>query len=478
MIAEKEFERVTREILEKITPSPNDRERKEALAKALELKVMAACKEFGINAVVRVEGSFAKDTWLKEDPDIDVFMRLPTSIPHVTLGEVALKVAKKATEGSKQVERFAEHPFLEAFVDETRVNIVPCYDTMPGEWLSATDRTPYHTDYINKCLDKALLGDVRLLKRFMKGIGVYGAEIKIGGFSGYLCELLVLHYGSFLKVLEAFADYNPKLIIDIESHYKQRLHDIDLLFPEILVIVDPVDKGRNVASAVQPRRLHIFVAACRAFIRKPNTEFFYPLITNSLSAEELQTTLKNRGSALIFLTLGKVEAVPDVLWGQLHRTLKALRKQLQLCDFKVLRDDVWNEDSAGISVFIFELEQQVLPSAKKHLGPPLEFRKECERFLAKYTSRDSVLAGPFIDNGRWVVEIPRKFSDAAKLLAAKVEGGGRNAGVAGIIAKSDSENFLILVGDEITEHYVYNEDFAVFLTAFLSGKPSWLEMDN
>ena len=31
----------------------------------------------------------------------------------------------------------------------------------------------------------------------MQGIGVYGAEIKVGGFSGYLCELLVMKYGGF-----------------------------------------------------------------------------------------------------------------------------------------------------------------------------------------------------------------------------------------------------------------------------------------
>jgi tRNA nucleotidyltransferase (CCA-adding enzyme) len=64
------------------------------------------------------------------------------------------------------------------------------------EWLSATDRTPF-IHYVKKRLGKTLQDDVRLLKKFMQGIKVYGAEIKTGGFSGYLCELLILHYGSF-----------------------------------------------------------------------------------------------------------------------------------------------------------------------------------------------------------------------------------------------------------------------------------------
>ena len=137
-----------------------------------------------------MEGSVAKDTWLSENPDIDVFIRLPTSIPRKNLGEIGLKIARKAAANARQVERFAEHPYLEAFMDGYRVDIVPCYDAKKGEWQSATDRTPYHTDYIRKRLEINLLGEARLLKRFMQGIGIYGAELKIGGFSGYLCELL------------------------------------------------------------------------------------------------------------------------------------------------------------------------------------------------------------------------------------------------------------------------------------------------
>ncbi len=345
----------------------------------------------------------------------------------------------------------------------------------PGEWLSATDRTPFHTDYVNEHLNKTLRGDVRLLKKFMKGIGVYGAEIKIGGFSGYLCELLVLHFGSFSKTLQAFAQHMPRRVIDIEGYYFNRQRDLELLFPEPLIIIDPVDKARNVASAVQPQKLHTFVAAARAFLKEPSAEFFSPLKTHPLSVEELRETLKNRGSTLIFLAFPKIEAVPDVLWGQLHRTRKALRKQLELADFEVMRDTVWSEDNSADSIFVFELEAQILPATKKHLGPPLEFQKECESFLEKYSASRDLVAGPFIDGGRWVVELPRKLTDAAELLRTKLRFGGRDVGVAELIAKALHENFLILVGEEVTEHYIYNNGFGEFLTGFLSGKPFWLE---
>ncbi len=470
----KEIDAITKQVLKKITPSAVDRARMETLAKALELSVSSACEANGVDAVVRVEGSVAKDTWLKEDPDIDVFMQLPATLPRAELEEVALRIARQATTGAKQVERFAEHPYLEAFVDGTRVNIVPAYAATYGQWLSATDRTPHHTDYVNKNLSPLQRGEVRLLKKFMKGIQVYGAEIRVGGFSGYLCELLVLACGSFTAVLETFADHKPKRVIDLEGYYEQRKHEITLLFPEPLVIVDPVDKARNVASAVQPQKLDQFVAASRAFLKAPNVEFFEPLQTQSLSVEELRQALQNRGSTMLFLTLCEIKAIPDILWGQLHRTRKAIHKQLELADFKVLRDAVWSQDKAELTVFVFELEQQVLANVKKHLGPPLQLAYECEQFLSKYVSNVEVVSGPFLEDSRWIVELHRRHTDAAELLQEKLASGGKEAGVADLVAKALKDNFQILIGDDIVQYYAYNEGLAVFLTDFLSGKPFWL----
>jgi tRNA nucleotidyltransferase (CCA-adding enzyme) len=462
------------EILTKITPTKKDRAKIEALAKKLEQQVAAACKQHGVKATVRIEGSVAKDTWLREEPDIDIFMRLPTSIPRRSLGEISLKIAREATQGSRQIERFAEHPYLEAFVDGFRVNIVPCYDAEPGEWLSATDRTPFHTDYVKKRLNNALRGEVRLLKKFLQGIKAYGAEIKTGGFSGYLCELLILHHESFTKTLKAFTQFTPRTTIDIERHYAGREKELRLLFQESLVIVDPVDKGRNVASAVQPQKLYTLVAAARTFLKKPSEKFFYPPKTKALPTKTLKNALENRGSDLIFLTLGEIDAVPDVLWGQLYRTQRSLRKQVELSDFRVLRDAVWS-DEKNLNVFVFEVEQRRLPSVRKHLGPPLEREKECENFLSKHVRNDSLVSGPYIEDGRWVVELGRKYTDIVELLREKLKGGGRDAGVAELISQAFQEKLEILVNAEVIEVYQDNRAFAEFLTDFLSGKPFWLE---
>lgn len=471
---EDEVNQLTKRILKKITPKKEEYAKIEALSRELEQKIMLACKQEGITAIVRVEGSVAKDTWLSGNPDIDVFMRLPTSIPRKNLGEIGLKIAKKAAGNAKQLERFAEHPYLQIFLDGIRADIVPCYDSKPGEWQSATDRTPYHTDYIQQHLSKEMHGEVRLLKKFMQGVDIYSAEIKVGGFSGYLCELLIMKYGSFAKTMGAFAAYNQRVVLDLECFYLERANELALLFPEPLVIVDPVDKGRNVASAVQPQKLYTLIGASRAFLEKPAEVFFYPPKSKTLSTEALRHQLGERGSAIVFLVLGELNAVPDVLWGQLYRSKRSLRTLLETNDFKVLKVGVWSNEKTQ-SVFMFEIEQQLLPNIKKHWGPPLEREAECKKYLAKYVNNYQVISGPYIEDGRWLVELPRKNPDASLLLRKKLAGGGKTAGVADMIAESIQKNLKVLVNSEVIEAYENNGDFAEFLTNFLVDKPFWLK---
>ena len=469
-----EIHYVTNQVLKKITPKRYERSRVEALSQSIQKRIILACQNEGIKAIVRLEGSVAKDTWLSENPDIDIFIRFPTSIPRKSLGEIGLKIARHAASTGRQVERYAEHPYLEVFIDDYRIDIVPCYDTTPGNWQSATDRTPYHTDYIKRHLETRLRGEVRLLKKFMQGIGVYGAELKIGGFSGYLCELLTLKYGSFSQVAEAFAAYNQRIVIDLEGFYAKRENELKLLFPEQLIIIDPVDKTRNAASAVNPQKLYTLIAASRILLEKPKIEFFYPPKPKMFSAKTLKCCLQKSASTVIFLTINQIEAVPDVLWGQLYRSKRALSSLLGLNDYNVLKDAVWSNEK-NLSIFIFKLESQKLVNLKKHLGPPLERESESKKYLSKYSENPKILCGPYVENGRWVIEKARKNVDAVDLLKEIATNGCKNSGVADLISQSIKGGFQVLVDSEIVRIYGENNEFAVFLTEFVTCRPFWLE---
>ena len=455
------------------TPRREERQRIHALASKLKTRVEEAAQKAGVKVKVRVEGSVAKDTWLRESPDIDIFMRVPPTVPREALGKMYLDIAKKATSEAKQIERFAEHPYLEAILDGTRINIVPCYEVEKGEWKSAADRTPFHTDYVKPQLNEQLCSQIRLLKRFMKGIGVYGAEIEVGGFSGYLCELLTLFYGSFLQTVTAASDWKARVFIDLEKHYQSQGDAQRRIFREPLVIVDPGDKERNAASAVRLQPMNEFTAASRAFLKKPRLGFFYPSRTKAFTPEELQEALGNRGTGLVFVKTGRIDAVPDILWGQLYKSQRALRTGVRQHEFTVVRDAVWSSED-NVNIFLLELLHTSLPPVKRHLGPPVEKRDECERFLHKHAGSDRTVSGPFIEKGRWVVDLQRKFVDVVELLSSLLADGGRGIGIAERVSQAIATHAEILVNEEILSAYAHIAGFAEFLTDYITGKPRWL----
>lgn len=466
------FEEIRWEVLKRVNPNESDQKKVQALANSLTKKVELATKKRGIEAEVRVEGSVAKDTWLRDCPEIDVFMRVDGSVPRKEFGEALLDAAKEATKNYVQIERYAEHPYIEAVTDEgIYLNVVPCYKVKQGNWISATDRTPFHTDYIKPHITPKLSEEVRLLKRFMKGINVYGAEIKVGGFSGYLCELLVLNFGSFLEVLRSASNWKEKTVMDYEKHYKQA-KIIKEKFTEPLVMVDPVDKERNVAAAVRKQKLDEFICASREFLKTPNIKYFFPTENKVFTVKELGDMIDRRGSSLVFLKFATKPIVPDVLWGQLYKSQKALRKIIIQHEFTVLQDAVWSNEKT-LNVFVFELENHVISSMKHQLGPPLHKKMECEKFLQKHVKSDLTLSGPRIEKRRWVVDVKRNYTNAAKLLKDKLSDGGKRAGVADIVVEA-VDSLQAFVNNEISHFYSNNSDFAEFLTQFLDGKPVWV----
>lgn len=462
-------------VAEKVTPSKEEKEKINVLINEIISKLFIEASKENINAEIRVEGSIAKDTWLKGEADIDIFMRVPPTLTRKDLEIKCLNIAREAFKDYKIVERYAEHPYLEVWIKETKVNIVPCFKVEKGKWKSATDRTPFHTDFMKEKLNETLKREIRILKKFMKGTGLYGAEIKIGGFSGFLCELLTLYYGSFKNVLEAASNWRKKQVIDVAGWFSGKEEEAYDLFDENLIVVDPVDKSRNAAASVFESKLWEFVSASRMFLKKPSLNFFYPPLQKILSEKEISEKLSKVNLDLLFLVFGEINAVVDVLWGQLYKTENALKNFLKANDFKVFRSASWS-DEKNLNVILFELEKESVFSPKKHVGPPIEKRKESEDFIIKHLYAEDTIAGPWIEGERWVVEKRRKWNSAKKLLSFYLSNnGGRNIGVASKIAEKLKKNgFQILSWMEARELYKYREDFAQFVSKFIEGRPIWL----
>ncbi len=105
--------------------------------------------------IVQVEfgGSYAKGTWLPEKADIDIFLKFKKTTPQKKFSEIAKKVGFSAMKKYKPYVRYSEHPYVEAHIKGTRVNVVPCYDVPKGKWQSAADRSSFHTAFTRSRLD-------------------------------------------------------------------------------------------------------------------------------------------------------------------------------------------------------------------------------------------------------------------------------------------------------------------------------------
>src|SRR3990172_11532344 len=236
-------------ILRKILPSADeDRRIREVVREILRtLEPRIAAK--GLHAKPLLVRSVAKGVHLT-GTEIDIFVAFPPDTPRDVLEREGLAFGDIL---ERPVRMYAEHPYTRGWYGGFEVEIVPCYRiTDASQRMSAVDRTPLHVDYVLGHLSDERTTDVRLLKAWAEGIGVYGAEAKVRGFSGYLCELLVIHYGTFHGVLDAARSWKPPIVIELGTPAARQ-------FSEPLVVVDPVDGNRNVASAVSAEQLATFV---------------------------------------------------------------------------------------------------------------------------------------------------------------------------------------------------------------------------
>jgi tRNA nucleotidyltransferase (CCA-adding enzyme) len=393
------------EVLATLRPTRGERDHVCGLASRL----LASIEESG-TAQGMVVGSIARHTWVHGDRDLDVFMLFDPSLSREELELQGLGLARSIAGAftDKFHEKYAEHPYINATIDDVDVDLVPCYNVSSATKIqSAVDRTPFHTRYITDKIN-GLIDDVLLLKRFTKAGGIYGSDQMTEGFSGYLCELLVLHYGGFTPLLEAAAGWQPHTFIDIEHHAAKE-------FDEPLVVIDPVDPRRNVAAAVSLDKMASFVELARGYLKSPSDAFFAHPLERCILKKELAAVIRRRKTFVYAMVFATPPYIPEVIVPQLKRSLLSVRELLERNGFAV--HHAHYDMQPERCMFLFELLVGKLPSVRRHDGPPLWNRVNADKFREKHLTERST--GPYIDEGRYEMEVPREYTTAKSLLSSQ-----------------------------------------------------------
>ena len=401
-----EIAAVIESVRERVTPDAAERELLDEVAAELEARAERAVADLPVDAdVVRV-GSTARGTWLAGDRDVDLFVRFPADLPREDLERYGLAVGHEVLPAGH--EEYAEHPYVKGEYRGFDVDCVPCHDVESAAAIrSAVDRTPFHNAYLRERLDEATAGDVRVAKEFLKAHRAYGANLRTRGFAGYLVELLVLEHGGLVHLLEAAADWNPPVRFDPEDHGVRE-------FDDPLVVVDPTDPERNVAAALSAANLARLQHYSRELLAAPRASLFEPREPDPLSAADVREAVADRATTPVAVRFDAPDVVDDQLYPQLDRSLSGLHDGLDRRGFDPLRSERFAAETAVLFVECTVAER---PRIRRHEGPPVGVRAHAEGFYEKYEDAPDVY-GPFVEEGRYVVERRRQFRTPAAFCEA------------------------------------------------------------
>ncbi len=389
-------------ILRKYKPTDAQNQAMKQTASEIMGKINAVLERDHTNARSLLVGSVAKGTNLASG-DIDLFVVFSKEYSSRDMEKLGLKIGHEVLPEGR--EKYAEHPYVSGQIAERKVDIVPCFEIAPGtRIISSVDRTPLHTDFVLKHLDPEGKDQVRLLKLFMKAIGVYGSEIKVSGFSGYVCELLVIKYGSMLEVLRAFSMLRGKMSISLtEDEIRE--------FDAPIVIIDPTDLTRNAAAAISLENFSRMKISSRLFLSNPNETYF------NADAAYAPEKYRERGTVTRIFTLERPDIIDDILFSQANRFRNILVQILEEDGFMPTSSEV--DLSEDIEVMV-ECKLDRLPATKVHTGPPVDARNAMD-FITKWSGSQSIL-GPYVCGDRLCVDVPVEPRDLEHVVQERLKG--------------------------------------------------------
>lgn len=402
--------RVESAVSARIAPTPAFLERVGLVRTELVERVTAVAAERRIPLVrALVAGSAARGTFLTDRLDIDLFLLFPPDLPKERLRELGLELGRSVLESPET--RYAEHPYLRGRFGGFAIDAVPGFAVAdPSRPLSPVDRTPYHQEYLAARETPALVAEVRLAKQFFRALGVYGSEARTEGVSGYLVELLVLRFGSFRELLRAARAWRIPARLAEPGREPPRLPD-----EVALILADPVDPNRNVASALSRRNLATFVLAAAAYLDAPTERWFEVRSSPPLPKSEALARVAERATHVLVVQLPRPDLVDDTLYPQVRKAEHAVASELSRSGFEVL-GSASAVDLARVVVAV-ELGYAERPAVRPQDGPPAGIDR-VGQFLEKWSASGApVLQGPYVrSDGSLGVDVRRVERDAETIL--------------------------------------------------------------
>jgi len=389
-----------KEVLEEIKPSKQEEKKVLKKINSVVDKINKGLKD----AKAILGGSGAKGTWLKTF-DADIFVKFNYKIYKDKSNVLSDVLEKHLKKKFKKIQRLhGSRDYFRIKKEGYTFEIVPILDIKkPERALNITDISPLHAKWVKKYAKK---DEIRLTKQFCKANDFYVAESYIQVFSGYVCEILTIYYGSFVNLLRKSVKWEDKGVIDISKYYKNKkdvffhLNKSKLHSP--LIVIDPVQKERNAAAALSRKQFLKFKVRASLFLKKPSKDFFRK---KTIKDEIKKKAGKNK---LLTIEVKPKAGKDDVVGCKLLKTFEYIAKRLEKNDFKVLEKE-WEWSIKSKAVFYFIIKNEKLSKTKKWFGPPLKVKPYVKEFKKKHKKT-------FVEGKRIAAYVKRKFMKVEELI--------------------------------------------------------------
>ena len=322
-------------------------------------------------------GSGAKGTWLKAfDADIFVLFNYKKfKDKSDKLSDFLEKILKKNF--NKIIRLHGSRDYFQIKQNNFTFEIVPILDIKRAEQAkNITDVSPLHSKWVTK--HRKLANEMKLTKQFCQAQNVYGAESYIRGFSGYVCEILTVYYGSFLNLARKAARWQDKVIIDVENYYRRKdifklINTSKLASP--LIVIDPVQRDRNASAALGIEKFEQFKMAAKLFLKNPSKKFFYQQDLWKVYTQAADSKNYKFLKIKVDTLSGKI----DVVGSKLMKVFEYIKKEFENHEFNIIRSDLeWDKNTSANLYFLFSKN----PFGKnvEIEGPPLRLESHVKRF--------------------------------------------------------------------------------------------------
>lgn len=312
-------------------PTEDEKKRVHDVRDLLQDFVESSLNEIGIKAKVMAVGSTAKDTFVRGDTDIDIFIVTPQYMEAYQHFQTIIKGYRKI--GPMDIWHFVCNSF-----DVDLVFVPPDHPRID---------TLFHTEFMNEWLSPKQKEEVIRAKAFFKSKGVYGAEI--GGIVGIAVEELVRLYGTLNLVCKVLSEADATPFLE-----------------------DPAHPTRTLLASIKPVRWRQIQSACRQYLTR-EAFVFKPYDINTYFAD------RKGWSHLTFKRLRDKPSDFHTALSTCNHTLKMIRNQEPevkgTCDAYVL-------DKTIIS---YQISPAELPKKAIRCGPPLRMKEAVETFKTVHT---------------------------------------------------------------------------------------------